>query len=107
MRTRSTREDQLRPAIDAVDGTLPPRRRVFGLAAPLRAHPLVDDAATRRAMADRGLRASMIQVLACVALHGFCPPVVVRSSAGPITGPASRSARPPHAVPRAPRPRSA
>ena len=107
MRSRSTCEDQLRPAIDAVGATLPPRRRVFGLAAPLRAHPRVHDAATRRAMAHGGLRASMIQVLTWVVLHGFPRSVAVRSSTGGITGPASRSAHPPHAALPAPRPRSA
>jgi len=85
-RTLSVLEDQLRTAIDAVGGALPPRRRVLGFAAGLRVHPLVDDTAARRAMANRRLRPSMIQVVARLAPSGFGCHVALHSVSTPDHG---------------------
>jgi len=67
--TASTMSDQSGAAIDAEYGLLPSRYRVLRLVALSRADALVDDAAARRAMANRYVLASMIEVIARNASH--------------------------------------
>ncbi len=56
--------DQLRTASDAEHVLLASRCRVLGLAAPLPGNAVVDDTAAARAMADRRVRAPVIQIVA-------------------------------------------
>jgi hypothetical protein len=62
--TASSAADQLCAAIGAKHAVLPARHVVLGVAAPLSANAVVHDPATSRAMANGGVRPSMIQVLA-------------------------------------------
>src|SRR5262249_46547946 len=63
----SAPEHQLRAAIDAECGLLTPRGGVWALAADPGGNPSIHDAPTLRAMADRRIRAAMIQVVAQMA----------------------------------------
>ena len=64
--TPSRIENQLRAAIDAECGPLPPRCGVPGLAAWVSVNLRVDDPATLRAVADGCRRPAVIQILAWV-----------------------------------------
>jgi hypothetical protein len=86
----STMRDQPRTAIDAEYASLASCCRMLCVAALSRADALVDDATTHRAMADGGLRPSMIQVVARIALlelshHRATPFPCVRLRLSPRT----------------------
>lgn len=106
MSASSTTGDQLRAASDAENALLPARRRVFGFTAPSPGNIAIDDFATRRAMANRRVRAAMIQVLAINPSTHLFHSITMPLSTDSIMDPASNCSLPLRVAPRAPHPRS-